>query len=112
MNPKSVATGTVITVVALIIAWLASPMAPKAWTSGPTVRAQGQITVVDPDSKSFTILGPNGTQEFHVTSDTVIRIRSKHRIAFLDLAQFLGASCTVLSVDTGEYQDASWIELF
>jgi hypothetical protein len=112
VNPKSVAAGTLITVVALVIAWLASPVAPTAWTSGPTVTAHGRITLIDLNGKAFTILGANGTQEFHVTSDTVIRIGTAHRIAFVDLARFLGANCTVLSADTGEYQDASRIELF
>jgi hypothetical protein len=107
MSRKSLARGIVMTVVALTISWLAYPRPPEARTTGPTVTAEGRIVQVDLDGESFTILGPQGTQEFHVTSNTIIELGGTERIAFADLRRFSGTNCTVFSADTGESQDAS-----
>jgi len=107
---KIVANGTVITVAALAAAWLGSMGAP-ATSTGPTVEAQGVIISVDTDASSFTISGPQGTQEFDVTSDTVIDLRGAERIAFGDLPRFIGIASTVLSADTGGQQSARRVSL-
>ena len=74
---------------------------------GPTVETQGVIASIDPDASSFTMAGPQGTQEFVVTSDTVIDIGRGERIGFRDLAKFVGVAGIVRSADTGAYQYAS-----
>jgi len=111
MTSKTAVSGTIIAIVVLAVAWLAYPGAPAAWTTGPAVTAEGRIVLLDLDAKSFTILGRQGTQEFHVRSDTAIDVGGTRRIAFTDLPRFIGTNCTVLSADTGESQDASRVQL-
>jgi hypothetical protein len=111
MNRKSIVSGTVITCVVLAVAWVACPGTPVASTTGPAVTAQGRLVLIDLERTSFTILGPEGTQEFHVTSDTVMDLDGAQRIQFADLEHFFGAACTVQSVDTGDDQDATRVTL-
>ncbi|HEV2356550.1 MAG TPA: hypothetical protein VGZ23_02935 [bacterium] len=108
---KTVATGILIAAVTLAAAWLRSPGAPVSSTAGPTVEAQGVIVSVDSNANSFTIAGPQGTQEFFVTPDTVMDLGGTERIAFRDLDKFVGVTTTVLSADTGAQQNANRVTL-
>jgi hypothetical protein len=112
MNKKSIISGTVITCVVLTVAWVVCPGSPVAsTTTGPAVTAKGRIVLINPERNSFTILGPEGTQEFHVAADTVMDLGGAQRIEFADLEHFFGAECTVQSVDTGDDQDATRVTL-
>jgi len=108
---KTVARGVFIAAVALSAAWLRSPAAPVSFEMGPTVETQGVIASIDPDTGSFTIAGPQGTQEFFVTSSTVIDVGRGEQIAFRDLAKFVGTGGIVRSADTGAYQYASRVTI-
>jgi len=108
---KTAANGIVITMVVLAVAWLGSSGAPVTPATGPTVKTEGIIISVDPDASSFTVSGPQGTQEFDVTSDTVIDLGGTEHIAFDALQRFVGVDSIVLSADTGAQQNARSVTL-
>lgn len=101
------ARGVLIAALALTAAWLRSPAPPVHSGMGPDIETQGVIASIDPDANSFTVAGPQGTQEFYVTVNTIIDIGRGERIRFRDLAKFVGIAGIVRSADTGAYQYAS-----
>lgn len=111
IHGRSVVGGIAIAIVTLAIAWLHSVGGPTKDTQGPTIKATGILVSVDPDTGAFTIAGAAGTQEFYVTPDTVIELGRTERIAFRDLAHFIGTTSIVLSADTGARQDANRVTL-
>jgi hypothetical protein len=111
MRGSSVAKGIVIAAVTLAVAWLHSAGVPARETGGPAIEAQGILVSVDSDAAVFTIAGEAGTQEFYVTPDTIIELGRAKRVAFRDLANFIGTASVVLSADTGARQDATRVTL-
>ena len=111
MRGRSAVKGIVIAAVTLAIAWLHSAGAPARETGGPAIEAQGILVSVDSDAEVFTIAGEAGTQEFNVTPDTIIELGRAKRVAFRDLANFIGTASVVLSADTGARQDATRVTL-
>ena len=111
MRGRSAVKGIVIAAVTLAIAWLHSPGAPARETGGPAIEAQGILVSVDSDAGAFTIAGEAGTQEFYVTPDTIIELGRAKRVAFRDLANFIGTAGVVRSADTGARQDANRVTL-
>lgn len=111
MRGRSAVRGIVIAAVTLAIAWLHSAGAPARETGGPAIEAQGILVSVDSDAGAFTIAGEAGTQEFYVTPDTIIELGRAKRVAFRDLANFIGTAGVVRSADTGARQDAHRVTL-
>jgi hypothetical protein len=111
MRGRSAVKGIVIAAVTLAIAWLHSVGAPARETGGPAIEAQGILVSVDSDAGAFTIAGEAGTQEFYVTPDTIIELGRAKRVAFRDLANFIGTAGVVRSADTGARQDANRVTL-
>src|SRR5215472_13809051 len=97
---KTMARGILIAALALTAAWLRSPAPQVNSGMGPDIETQGVIASIDPDANSFTMAGPQGTQEFYVTGNTVIDIGRGERIAFRELAKFVGIAGIVRSADT------------
>jgi hypothetical protein len=108
---RSAVNGIVIAAATLAIAWLHSVGGPAQEPAGPTIEAHGTLVSVDPDGEVFTVAGAAGTQEFYVTPDTVLELGRTERIAFRDLANFIGTTSVVLSADTGAHQDANRVTL-
>jgi len=108
---RTLASGVVIAVVTLAVAWLQSPGAPVTLATGPMVRAEGDLIAIDFEVRSLTISGPQGTQEFFVTPDTVIELGNNERVAFDDLSKFIGVTSIVFSHDTGMQQKANRVTL-
>lgn len=111
MRGRSAVKGIVIAVVTLAIAWLHSAGGPARETGGPAIEAQGILVSVDSDAGAFTIAGEAGTQEFYVTPDTIIELGRAKRVAFRDLANFIGTAGVVRSADTGARQEANRVTL-
>lgn len=93
-----------------LVVWGGCAGVAQAEIAGPVIQTEGPVTAVSMDALTFSISGPAGVQEFHVTPMTSI-FAGPERIDFNRMPEFLGVAAIVWSAPNGSDQIAGFVTL-